>query len=314
MKMINVLIVLIVITTTLISGCNEQTTPTNSFEHASNPCNVTIQADVIEGEAPLTVNFTSINCGKEEILAYQWFFQDPLQGESTEAEPTYTFYGKGVEEVLLVVKCTNDTSAGGEILINVTVPDPEVIKDTSYEVSYSLLDQSSSFLMVIGVIQSIAKVHIDTVRLNVTLYDDENSEITYQETHATPSYIDPDEKAVFFTAFEDYEGFDHYEITIESFLQFNREPYYDLEIISSSADFIDNDYIVSGSIKNTGTEDIHLDINVPCYDSIGNLLYIASDEFNTFAPGKERSFSAKVDDVLFDSSNIDNYEIILSPS
>jgi len=315
MKKMTILIIIVLFVMTSLCGCSEQKNTSNDNNYKDLQCNATIQADVIEGEAPLTVNFSAIlDCGEEKAISYLWIFQDPLDGESTEAEPTYTFYGKGVEDIILIIECTNDTSTGDEIQINVTVTNPEIIKDASFEISYTLLDESSSFLNIVGIIKNIAKVHVESVLVKVTLYDDINNEIASQESHATPSYIDPNEKAVFFTMFEEYEGFDHYEITIESFLQFDKGPYYNLEIISSSADFINNDYIVSGSIKNTGTEDIHLDISVPCYDASDNLLYIAGDEFNTFAPGEERSFSAEVDHRLFDGSNIDSYEIILSPS
>ena len=79
-----------------------------------------LNADITEGDAPLTVNFTGSNSTDTE--SYSWDFGG--DGNSTEADPQHTFTDPGVYNVVLTVNGPLGTDTAN---IEITVDDPNAI-------------------------------------------------------------------------------------------------------------------------------------------------------------------------------------------
>ncbi|WP_055392973.1 PKD domain-containing protein [Flagellimonas eckloniae] len=80
------------------------------------------EADTVEGEAPLTVNFTGSNSTDDiGVSSYLWDFDDG-GATSTDADPTYIFNTAGVYEVELTVGDIDGNSDTNSITINVNEP------------------------------------------------------------------------------------------------------------------------------------------------------------------------------------------------
>ncbi len=85
------------------------------------PTAPTIVADVAEGSAPLTVNFsaTDLNDPDGSIVRYEWDFQDDGLVDSTEATPSFTYTETGNQIVRVVVYDDDELRNGAGKLIKV---------------------------------------------------------------------------------------------------------------------------------------------------------------------------------------------------
>ena len=81
------------------------------------------EADVVEGEAPLTVTFTGENStdDRNTIVSYSWDFGDGV-GTSNDTNPVYNFQTPGVYTVTLIV--TDAEGLTGQSTIDITVIAP----------------------------------------------------------------------------------------------------------------------------------------------------------------------------------------------
>jgi gliding motility-associated-like protein len=81
-------------------GCVDTLTKTNWIDAIENPVADFI-ADTTYGCAPLQVNFTDLSTGVNPILSWSWNFGDG--GTDTLQNPAYTYIGRGVFNVTLIV-------------------------------------------------------------------------------------------------------------------------------------------------------------------------------------------------------------------
>ena len=124
-------------------GC--QTTTTVLFETLG-PI-AAFSASPMQGEAPLTVNFTNLSANADPNL-YEWYFYkdldqikresegalqpiDSIMDTSTEQNPVYTFENSGTYKIKLVAKQTSDD----QICTDTTYLDGFIMVDTSFIVA-----------------------------------------------------------------------------------------------------------------------------------------------------------------------------------
>ncbi len=98
----------VTLTATLPNGC-EQTVTSTTVVIA--PPSVAFEGDVLEGCAPLTVNFSDLTNIPDNIVSWEWDFGDG--GTSTDQNPTYTFQNPGEFDVQLTITLDNGCEGSG---------------------------------------------------------------------------------------------------------------------------------------------------------------------------------------------------------
>lgn len=103
---------------------------------AITPVVADFEADVIEGVAPLEVQFSDLTIGGEKPYTYDWDFGDNTQHD-TQSDPKHVYYEPGYYTVKLTV--TDDESqADYEEKVNyIFVKPPEVLVELAQEVDYT---------------------------------------------------------------------------------------------------------------------------------------------------------------------------------
>ncbi|WP_127140666.1 PKD domain-containing protein, partial [Flagellimonas marinaquae] len=103
----------------------------------SAPPSALAQADQVEGDAPLEVQFTGSNSVDDEgISSYQWNFGDG-SAVSTDADPVHTYANTGTYSAVLTVTDANGQTDTDTVSINVTGPISEGVT------SLTLVDAST---------------------------------------------------------------------------------------------------------------------------------------------------------------------------
>ena len=198
--------VLFLLLSILFSGWNDL--ERDNHDETNQPPLVTINADITEGFAPLTVEFDA-DCTDEDgaIVSYNWSFSDGTT--SDEKTPIHTFNVFGSYRVWVVV--TDDDGGYNYDTIDIwakkyipPTPIPEVIDHNAYS--------SSNNVYVVGLVKNVADKTIEFLNVSVTLYDASNNEIDTDWTYANPTIIEAGGEACFKTTHSDVSYYDHYRI------------------------------------------------------------------------------------------------------
>lgn len=107
----------------LAIACGTPTVPPDAMPQAE------LAADVLAGEAPLTVNFTGLAVGGDEPLRYKWDFGD--RGASEETSPAHTYEAAGLYTVVFTVTDADGDMDQDETVVSVTAPALDVRVDAS---------------------------------------------------------------------------------------------------------------------------------------------------------------------------------------
>ena len=171
-----------------------------------------------------------------------------------------------------------------------------------------------------GEVQNIGTSNLEYVKLDATFYDSENKVIQRDPEwnwHHTVwmDVLLPGEKAPFwFIIIGLTKEYKSYRLSVAEVRQTTKQPYRDFEWLDQSSFIGERDwYRVKGSIKNTGTQDVHhLNILVTFYDAQGKVVWVdlvgpPTQLKEGLGAGKTASFEAQA--ISHISSKIKSYSL-----
>ncbi|MFH1424109.1 MAG: FxLYD domain-containing protein [archaeon] len=135
-------------------------------------------------------------------------------------------------------------------------------------------NESNGYMHVVGLVKNDGKVNIKDIKLTIRLYKVNDVLLESHTIYAMHSVLEPDALSPFRLTLLQNDDYDHYDVSITSFVKTLTSPRGTISFYDDRAREDDGYYYVEGNVTNNGDgEEDNIKIIVAIYDEVGKILY-----------------------------------------